>query len=169
MTLVLLDAKKHNRKKFDCGVEALNNYLKLMANQQSKKDNSRTYILEDTQNDKTIIGFYTLSMIKVELSNFSPNLQKKYQKNYIAGVIARLAIDKKYQNKRYGQYLLIDALKKLLLASDTIGFPLIVVDAKEGASSFYKTFGFNEFEEEKNKLFITVSEVRNNFKTLEGD
>ena len=86
MTLVLLDAKKHNRKKFDCGVDALNNYLKLMANQQSKKDNSRTYILEDSKDEKTIIGFYTLSMIKIELSSLPIHLQKKYQKNYIAGL-----------------------------------------------------------------------------------
>lgn len=50
MHVVPLDKNKYQRKTFDCGNEALNNYLKLMANQQSQKDNSRTYILEDTIN-----------------------------------------------------------------------------------------------------------------------
>ena len=60
MHVVPLDKNKHKRKTFDCGNEALNNYLKLMANQQSQKDNSRTYILEDTVNKDRIVGFYTL-------------------------------------------------------------------------------------------------------------
>ncbi len=47
MFSVALDKNKHDRKNFDCGIDALNNYLKLTANQQSTKNNSRTYILED--------------------------------------------------------------------------------------------------------------------------
>ena len=54
MITVALDAKKHNRSSFDCGVESLNNYLKLTANQQSNKDNSRTYILEDKEYNNSI-------------------------------------------------------------------------------------------------------------------
>ena len=50
MQSVPLDKKRHERKDFDCGVEALNNYLKLMVNQQSSKDNTRTFILESPQN-----------------------------------------------------------------------------------------------------------------------
>ena len=68
MISVALDVKQHNRNSFDCGVEALNNYLKLTANQQSNKDNSRTYILEDNENDNFIIGFYTLTMANIDLS-----------------------------------------------------------------------------------------------------
>ena len=46
MNSVHLDKSKHDRKRFDCGVDALNNYLRLMANQQSVRDNTRTYVLE---------------------------------------------------------------------------------------------------------------------------
>ena len=45
-----LDKKKHDRKRFDCGVAPLNNYLRVMANQQAAKDNTRTFILEDDLN-----------------------------------------------------------------------------------------------------------------------
>lgn len=163
MQTVPLDTKRHDRKTFDCGVEVLNTYLKLMANQQSSKDNSRTYVLEDATKQHVIMGFYTLTMTSIDLSHLPKNLQKKHQNNYSAGVIARLAVDKKYNKKGLGSWLLVDALKKLLHASDTVAFPMIIVDAKEGLASFYEQFGFSPFKDEKNKLFISVATVRASF------
>lgn len=163
MQSIQLDKKRHERQNFDFGVEALNNYLKLMANQHSIKDNSRTYLLEDSKNANQIIGFYTLTMVSIDLSLLPKNLQKKHHNNYSAGLIARLAVDKRYAKKGFGAWLLVDALKKLLMASDTVGFPMIVVDAKEGSSTFYEQFGFTPFIDEENKLFISVADVRASF------
>lgn len=163
MQSIQLNKKRHERQNFDCGVEALNNYLKLMANQHSIKDNSRTYLLEDSKNANQIIGFYTLTMVSIDLSLLPKNLQKKHHNNYSAGLIARLAVDKRYAKKGFGAWLLVEALKKLLMASDTVGFPMIVVDAKEGSSTFYEQFGFTPFIDEENKLFISVADVRASF------
>ena len=162
MQTVPLNKKRHDRRGFDCGVEALNNYLKLMANQQSAKDNSRTYILED-EKDGGIVGFYTLAMVNIDLSTLPQNLQNKHTQNHTAGLIARLAVHKHYTKKGLGTWLLVDALKKLVIASDVVGFPMIVVDAKEGISDFYEQFGFTSFKEESNKLFISVADVRASF------
>ena len=163
MITVSLDKKRHDRKGFDCGVKALNNYLQMMANQQSNRDNSRTFVLEDDNNSTVIIGYYTLTMIPINLTSLPSNLQKKHQNSNSAGLIARLAIDKKYRGKGFGEWLLVDALIKLLNASDSVAFPLIVVDAKEGASDFYKKFGFVSFFDEENKMFMTVDSVRKSF------
>ena len=148
MLITPLDKSRHNRDKFDCGVASLNNYLKLTANQQSAKDNSRTYVLEDTLDSSLIVGFYTLSMISINLTALPKNLQKKHKSNNSAGLIARSAVDKKYKNRGIGSWLLIDALLKLLNASDTVGFAMIVVDAKDGLKSFYEQFGFKSFQDE---------------------
>jgi GNAT superfamily N-acetyltransferase len=163
MTTVSLDKKKHNRKRFDCGVKALNNYLQMMANQQSSKDNTRTFVLEDENDPSIIIGYYTLTMIQMDLSSLSLSLQRKHQNANTAGLIARLAVDKRYQTKGFGEWLLVDALIKLLYASDAVAFPLIVVDAKEGAVAFYQRFGFVAFSDAENKLFLTVDSVRRSF------
>ena len=163
MITVSLDKKRHDRKGFDCGVKALNNYLQMMANQQSNRDNSRTFILEDDNDSTVIIGYYTLTMIPINLTSLPSNLQKKHQNSNSAGLIARLAIDKKHRGKGFGEWLLVDALIKLLNASDSVAFPLIVVDAKEGASDFYKKFGFVSFFDEENKMFMTVDSVRKSF------
>ena len=163
MQVVPLDKKMHDRKSFDCGVEALNNYLRLMANQQSIKDNSRTYILEDEKKAGAIVGFYTLAMVSIDLNTLPKNLKNRHLQSYSAGLIARLAVDKNYSKRGLGAWLLVDALKKLVIASDVVGFPMVVVDAKESAVSFNEQFGFTAFKNEENKLFITVADVRASF------
>jgi len=160
MITVLLDKTKHDRKRFDCGVKALNNYLKMLANQQAQKDNTRTYVIEDPQNKSLIIGFYTLTMTQVDLEKLPPGLQKKHKLTTSGGLIARLAVDKKYKNNGFGEWLLIDALKKLLQASNIVAFPLVIVDAKDVSKKFYEKYGFTAFQDIQNKLFITTATLK---------
>ena len=160
MYTVLLDKAKHDRNRFNCGIEALNNYLKVTANQQARKDNSRTFVLEDGKDGSSIIGFYTLTMTPIELKALPDKLQKKHQSSTSGGLIARLAIDERYKGKGFGEWLLIDALRKLLAASDSVAFPVIIVDAKDGAKQFYERYGFQAFRNTNNKLFITIADVR---------
>ena len=160
MQTLLLDKSRHDRQRFDCGVEPLNHYLKLMASQQARKDNTRTFVLEDRDQPQHIMGFYTLTMTRLDLSALPANLQKKHMSATSAGLIARLAVDRCNQGRRLGEWLLVDALKKLLQASDMVGFPLVVVDAKDGAKLFYEKYGFVEFADAGQKLFMTVADIR---------
>ena len=160
MQTVLLDKVRHNRQRFDCGVEPLNNYFRLMAGQQARKDNARTFVLVDGDQPESIMGFYTLTMTTLDLSALPVHLQKKHQSAASAGLIARLAVDKRYQGRGLGEWLLVDALKKLLQASDMVGFPVVVVDAKDGAKPFYEKYGFMAFVDAGQKLFMTVADIR---------
>ncbi len=163
MRTVALDKNRHDRKRFDCGLKALNNYLQMMANQQSAKDNTRTFVLEDEQNPQAIIGYYTLTMTTIDLDALPLDLQKKHHNATSGGLIARLVVDKRYKGQGFGEWLLVDSLERLLDASDLVAFPLVGVDAKDGASEFYKKFGFLTFLDEDNKLFITIDSVRKSF------
>lgn len=78
MKTVRLDKGKHDRNGFDCGIDALNHYLRLMANQQASKDNTRTFVLEDVTQPERLIGYYTLTMIPLELAKLPAKLQKKH-------------------------------------------------------------------------------------------
>ena len=160
MFTIPLDKKKHDRKRFDCGVDPLNNYLRVMANQQAAKDNTRTFILEDDSKPTYIIGYYTLTMTSLDLAALPDNLQKKHKNVHSSGLITRLAVDKRYSGQGFGEWLLIDSLKKLLIASDAVAFPLVVVDAKEGAIDFYKKFGFTPFVDIPDKLYMSISDIR---------
>ena len=160
MNTVLLDKDKHDRNRFNCGIEALNNYLKVMASQQAKKDNTRTFVLEDDNNSAYIIGFYTLTMTPIDLKALPDKLQRKHQSSTSGGLITRLAVDNRYKGKGFGEWLLVDALRKLLVASDSVAFPVIIVDAKDGAKHFYERYGFKAFQDAENKLFITIADIR---------
>ena len=109
MQTVQLDKKRHNRKDFDCEVNALNDYLHSKANQHASKDNTRTYILKNSENPSDIVGYYTLTMTTIELSKLPPKLQKKHLNKHSSALIARLAVDKKYKHRKIGSWLLIDA------------------------------------------------------------
>lgn len=160
MQTQLLDKAKHGRNRFDCGVEALNNYLKVMASQQAKTDNTRSFVLEDEQDETQIIGFYTLTLTSIDLKALPPTLQKKHQSSSSGGLIARLAVDQRYKGQGFGEWLLVDALKKLLQASDTVAFPVVIVDAKEGTKPFYEKYGFTAFRDAESKLFMTIADIR---------
>lgn len=163
MTSVLLDKQKNDRDRFDCGVTTLSSFLKLTVNQQSVKDNSRTYVIEDKDDSVLIVGFYTLTMVSIRLNTLPAKLQKKHKNNNAAGLIARLAVDKRYAERGLGSWLLADALKKLLNASDTVGFAMVVVGVKDGMESFYERFGFRSFKNEKQKMFMSVADIRMSF------
>ena len=163
MQTVLLSNAQHDRSRFDCGEDILNNYLKVIANQQSKRDNTRTFVLENVEELSQIVGFYTLTMATIDLSALPTKLQKKHGNRTSGGLIARLAVDKRFKGQGIGEWLLIDALKKLLSASDMVGFPLVIVDAKEGVEGFYQQYGFNAFADETNRLFMTIADIRASF------
>ena len=120
--------------------------------------------MEDKEHPSYIVGFFTLTVTPVDLSALPEKLLKKHLNARAGGLIARLAVDKRYSGKGYGEGLLIDALNKLLSASESVGFPVIIVDAKDGAAQFYEKFGFTVFKDNPNKLFITVATIRKSLK-----
>ncbi|EJL6268265.1 N-acetyltransferase, partial [Vibrio cholerae] len=41
-----------------------------------------------------------------------------------------------------------------------VAFPIVIVDAKDGAKHFYERYGFQAFQDAENKLFITIADIR---------
>lgn len=127
-----------------------------MASQQATKDTARTYVLVEQQNPTEILGFYTLTMTRLELAELPEILQKQAKFPFSAGLLARLAVDKKHQQKGYAKILLRNALKNIYQASQIIGFPIIVVDAKDGVTEFYQKYGFIPIQRNSNRLYLMV-------------
>lgn len=134
-----------------------------MASQQAKEGNTRTFVLEDDSESSHVIGFYTLTMTPINLKALPDKLHKKHQSSTSGGLVDRLGVDERYKGKGFDEWLLIDALSKLLAASDSVAFPVVIVDAKDGAKQLYKRYGFQAFQDAENKLFITIADVRASF------
>jgi hypothetical protein len=160
----LLD-KKHNREKFDCGKDLLNNYLKTQAGQDIKRKLSACFVLSD-QETNDISGYYTLSNRSIPLSSFPVQIQEKLPKSYTSiptTLLGRLAIDIKSQGKGIGKILLIDALKRSYEISKEIGSFAVVVDPiDEETKKFYKKHDFIKLPD-SGKMFISTKTLQELF------
>jgi GNAT superfamily N-acetyltransferase len=76
-------------------------------------------------------------------------------------VLARLAVDRRWQGKGVGRALLSDAALRVAQAADIIGIRGIVVHAiSEEARNFYITLGFDPSPREPMTLMVTLTDVR---------
>lgn len=154
--------KKHNKEVFSCGTTALDQYLKIQAGQDIKKNVAITYILTQ-HNSSHIWGFYTISSIGIFPGELPYELAKKLPRYpVLPGILlGRLAVDQSMKGKKIGAFLLIDALKRSLAVSHQIGIVAVIVDAKDAISvSFYQHFGFIPFPENDHRLFLPMGTIK---------
>lgn len=76
-------------------------------------------------------------------------------------VLARLAVDCRYQGRGLGRALFQDAARRVINAADAIGIRGIVVHAiSEGAIKFYVALGFDRCPAEAMTLVVTLQDLR---------
>lgn len=159
--IVLLESKKHRRENFDCGVESLNKYIKKIASQDLKRKAATVFVLIDSS-AKNVMGYYTLSSFSVELTEIEPIVAKKLPRYPLlpATMLGRLAVDKRYKGKGFGQLMLIDAMKKSYKASQQIASVALLVEAiNEQAVRFYQKFGFISFQSSSDRLYLSMKTI----------
>jgi GNAT superfamily N-acetyltransferase len=150
-----LDPKHHNRKAFDCGVTALNEYLQHIANQDQKRGLTRVYVLAE---QTTIIGYYSICAHSVPTDQLSAHRKPCTYQEAPFLLLGRLAVDKRYQGQGYGDTLIFHAFSITKDAAEKIGTLGIIVDAKdETAACFYEKFGFKALSTSKNRLMLPFS------------
>lgn len=152
-------SKNHSRDSFDCGNSFLNEFLKKYALQnQNRYYVGTTYIISN--NEKNVIAYITLSGLSIKKAI----LKEKYPYEELpALLIARLAVDKKYQKKGLGKILLTFAIKKALKQAEEVGCIGILVDAKEEAISFYEKYGFEKIKSVypvEQKMFLSIKTIK---------
>jgi hypothetical protein len=58
----------HDRTGFQCGVAALDRYLRRQAKQDSKRRISRSFVVTKPDYQKLVLGYYTLGSLSIELN-----------------------------------------------------------------------------------------------------
>lgn len=160
-------ARKHDRAAFSCGVKALDQYLQRQATQDVKKHVAVVFVL--TPDGKRIAGFYTLSQYAVELDVIPEEIAKKLSKypHLPATLIGRLAVRASFRGQRFGETLLMDALRRALQGSRQLASAAVVVDCKDDtAVSFYKKYGFVELPKIARRLFMSMGTIEELFEKL---
>ncbi len=158
----------HDRKKFDCGNELINKFLRESANKASKGNLSRTFVAEGEASGE-IAGFYSLSDIHV-----ATRIEHKLYKNYphpLPGVLlARMGGDINYQRQGIARIMVVEAMRRTLQINQNIGVVGLFVDAKDDTLiEFYKKCGFTflQKEEHTSRLWMPISSIEKFFKDRE--
>ena len=158
-------ARHHDRSRFHCGSDALDRYIRQQASQDARRNVSRVFVAIPEDLDE-IAGFYTLSAGSVERETLPGDSVKRLPRYPVpVALLGRLGVDRRRSGQGLGSALLIDALRRVRVASDTLAVYAVVVDAKdERARAYYKRFDFIELPDSAKRLFLPMSTINDLFK-----
>jgi len=152
---VLPLAGSHERQGFDCGRQELNDWLRQVARQHQEKGLSRTFVAIREEAPERICGYCALTLAELE-NRYLPGAWRKKLPRRIPGVrLGRLAVDQRYQGKKLGELLLIDALVRTeRIYAEAGGIALFVDAIDEQAVGYYLRFGFRTLPDNPLLLFL---------------
>lgn len=134
--------KQHDRGAFDCGDEALNQFLNRHARQSHEKGGAKTYLAVSENNEK-VLGYYSLSPASIAYER-APEVIKRGLARHDVPVfrLGRLAIDLSVQSQGLGGQLLLAAGRRCLLVAAQVGGVALLIDAKnERVAEWYASYG----------------------------
>jgi len=155
-----LDPAKHRREMFDCGVPALNDFLRTRARKEMDADISACFVLVPRENREQIAGFYTLSSASILRTELPEAFLKKLPRytQLPATLLGRLARSLEFKGQHVGDRLMISAFFRAVEASKRVASWAIVTDPKDDkARRFYEAFGFMPLTRER--LFVPMKEA----------
>lgn len=152
-----------DRTTFSCGKPSLDQWLREVAGQHEKNGSCRTTLAVD-ERETRIAGYFALKTYEIGLDEAASGMALTRRYPLPAMLLARLAVDEKYQGEGLGKFLLVNALHRLARASEDIGFEIVVVDAIDhDASTFYLRYGFVRFVDNPLRLFMATKHLRATF------
>ncbi len=151
--------RDHAVEDFDCGREELNKYLRRYAWQNQQAGASQTYV---GLLDGAIVGYHALAAGQVLYDDAPQRLTKGLARHPIPiMLLARLAVDRRWQNQGVAKALLKDAMLRTLQAAEIAGIRAVAVHAKDDAARrFYERFDFVPSPSDAMHLFVLLKDVR---------
>ena len=144
----------HDLSDFNCGVPALNDWLKERALKNESRF-SRSYVVCEANK---AVGYFCILAGSVERGAAPGKVRRNAPDIIPVSVIGRLAVDRRYGGRGLGADMLSDALRRIAAVSRSIGIAAVLVQAKdENAKRFYMACAeFIEYPEDGHTLFLPV-------------
>ena len=149
---------EHRVEGFDCSREELNRYLLRYAGQNQQAGAAQTYV---GLVGETVVGYHTLAVGHVTRAEAPERLAKGLARHPVPiMLLARLAVDLRWQGQGIGKALLRDAMQRTLQAADIAGIRALAVHAKdEAARAFNQKFDFVPSPTDPTHLFVLLKDV----------
>lgn len=159
--VVPLDSRAHDRTAFSCGAPDLDRYIREHASQDVKRDVARVFVALGPGGD-TVAGYYSLSAASFQREDLPADQSRRLPRYPVpAALLGRLAVDGSARGRGLGAFLLMNAMHRVLLATETLAVHALVVDAKDdGAVAFYRKYGFIPFIDAERRLFLPLATIR---------
>jgi GNAT superfamily N-acetyltransferase len=149
---------EHQIDSFDSGESALDDWLRRRSWANQASGASRTYVVCE---GKMVVAYYALASGAIAQVAVPGRFRRNMPEPIPVVVLARLAVDRRYQGQGLGRALFRDAGRRVAQAADTIGIRGIVVHAiSEKARKFYIALGFDPSPAERMTLVATLRDIR---------
>jgi ribosomal protein S18 acetylase RimI-like enzyme len=150
----------HDRKRFECGKDWLNRYLRNHALRNQELGYGRTFVAV-AAGSLRVDGYSTLSMGSVMFENLPPTMAQDVPRYPMPVVhMGCLAVARDCQRQRLGEMLLVDALRRAVSASNNVAMRAVEVKAiDEEARDFYLAYGFVSFVDHPLHLYLPMATI----------
>ncbi len=152
---------EHDLANFDCGEPVLNDWLKHRALKNESRF-SRTYVVGDRNR---VVAYFCVCAGAVQRAAVPGKLRRNAPDTIPVSVIGRLAVSSDYAGRGLGADILSDALRRIAVASQSIGIGIgigaVLVHAKDDqAKRFYMACAeFIEYPADSRTLFLPIETV----------
>ena len=139
---------------FDCGENALNQFLQRHALVNQKAGSAQHYVC---CHGDVVVGFYSLAVGSVDPDAAPSRVMKGLARHPVpVMILARLAVDKEHQRKG----LLKDALLRTAQAADIAGIRCLLLHAKDDAARrWYESWEFEPSPTDPYHLFLMLKDL----------
>ena len=155
-------AKRHDRDGFDCGEPALNEFLRRHARQNHDRGAAKTFLAISNADDKTILGFYSLSPGSMAFAR-TPEVVRKglARHDVLVFRLARLAVSLPAQGQGLGGQLFLSAARRCLRAASEVGGVALLIDAKnDRVANWYASYGAVQLADAPLTLVLPLATAR---------
>jgi GNAT superfamily N-acetyltransferase len=155
-----LNPTRHNLTRFDSSEPTLDTWLREHAAGAQDRRVGRTFVwVEDGGDPNLVVAYYTLTGHVLVRDSLPNSVGRGAPMEIPAVLVARLALDKSLHGFGHGAVLLVDALRRVLLATEQVAARFVVVDAlHEQAADFYAHNGFKRIPDSL-RLVQKISDV----------
>jgi GNAT superfamily N-acetyltransferase len=162
------DPARHDRAGFSCGVAAADNFFKKTANKLAEAGNVRLFVMVSAE--QALIGFYAINAHAVDYRD----LPKRFARarpghgSIPAAFIAMIGRDQRYSGAGFGDDLLVDALRRIAKAADSLGISVVLLDVLDCGDpqrtarrqALYESYGFQPLPSNPTRLFLPLNAIR---------
>lgn len=150
---------QHRLEGFDCGKQALNEWLVRHARQAQSSGSAKTFVVADNYR---VAAYFSLTVGQIDTFD-SPERFRKGMGQYPLPVVilARLAVSQPDQGRGIGCGLLQDAIRRTLLIAEHAGIrAMLTHPIDDEAAKFYTRFGFTQSPLRAQQLLLLLKDAR---------